>query len=47
MELRVFGDSYGWSAHGEYEPDADPALRPCPFCGSRYINVSNTHTPYY
>ena len=49
MNLDVFGGPKhgGWSAHGEYEPGVDPALRACPFCGSKELTVSNTHTPYY
>lgn len=34
-------------AHGEYEPDTDPPLAPCPFCGGRDVDVVNTHTPCY
>lgn len=47
MKLEVFGDDNHWSAHGEYEPAVDPKLKPCPFCGSTDLDVSNTHTPCY
>lgn len=49
MKLEIYGsDEEGWSAHGEYEPGVDPALRPCPFCGcTDGLTVENTHTPHY
>jgi uncharacterized Zn finger protein len=33
-----------FSAHGE---NTDETYDSCPFCGSREIEISNTHTPSY
>lgn len=48
MILEVIGSKRTtYSAHGSYQPEADPELSACPFCGSENIEVMNTHTPYY
>lgn len=38
----------GFSAHyNEEHTKEDAALKPCPFCGSTELEVTNTHTPCY
>ena len=29
------------------QPSAWRAMKPCPFCGHRDVELANTHTPYY
>jgi hypothetical protein len=49
MKLDIFGGPKkgGWSGHGIQEGSDMPFLRSCPFCGSRQVEISNTHTPFY
>jgi Lar family restriction alleviation protein len=45
MKTELIGNAkVGFSIHGE---STDEKLEPCPFCGSREVVVSNTHTNYY
>jgi hypothetical protein len=47
VKLNIYGDAkVGFKAHGESDP-AVSELKPCPFCGSNNILVSNSHTPCY
>lgn len=45
MKLTIYGsDKEGYHGSGNSE---DEHLEPCPFCGSDFIKVHNTHTPSY
>lgn len=52
LHLRVFGSNRNYSA--SYEPELHDmqhhehlVLAPCPFCGNKQAELTNTHTPSY
>lgn len=48
MKVQIIGNAVtGWSASGTYEHGIDVSLKPCPFCASHDVDITNTHTPYY
>ena len=48
MLLDTHGDSVGgFFCSGSYQPTIDEKLKPCPFCKSTDLEVTNTHTPCY